>query len=274
MGGLWHDAHFERGASFNETGRLLAIASSYFRKDNAVQAAVGSLVVTLARQNKKVCTSQFHVCRFISNCGQLRVDTSVSTCDYLSTLLMDRSQKHRTGLSSFYWTRVLSTFARASYDPSSPVITYIVKEIVEKLMQPGGFSYSSSFAYTIAQCVAVYPTPSFIDAVRKVVIPHVVRGVKWENKNKHYRFMDKLLDSGCLTEDDVRAASRSNDLTIEWMLYNLWRLRSAAATKELKETMETCVSVVLTTDPRTVTLLQGLIVVWLLPATFKVWRVS
>ena len=256
----------EQGASYSVTSRLLGITRTFFRGDDAVRDAVRSLVATLARENKKVHLSRHRACSFISDCGKLKGPLPVSTCDYLSTILMDAKKESRNATLCLKWISVLNTFARASYDPVAPVITYIVKEIVEKLVEPGGFSYSSSTATKIAKCVAMYPTPSFIEAVRKVVTPHVVR-------EKNYRIMEKLFDSGCLTAEDVRAVGLHNlfgrqyhspllckmimkdvELATEWIL---WKSK-LVTTKESKETMVACVSLVLATDPRAVTLLQGL----------------
>ena len=187
----------ERPASFQKTRKILDISNNFFRKDDEVHGAVTSLVVALVDRKNKTVGSQHNVCRFISECGQLRDAMPVSACDFFSTILLENRNKNPKTTSCSKWVYVLFTFARASYNPASPVIAYIAKELIEKLNQPGCFIYLPSVAATIAHCVAVYPTPLFIGAVQKVVTPHVV-------KDKQYRTMEKLFDSGCLTAKDIK----------------------------------------------------------------------
>ena len=120
----------EGRASYFVTSRLLVVTLKYFRKDNAVQGAVMSLLETLARQNKTVSTGQNNACRFISDCGQLRDVMPASTCDYLSTIVMKTTHMTQNASPCLNWINVLHTFARASYDPASPAIKYIVKKII------------------------------------------------------------------------------------------------------------------------------------------------
>ena len=105
---------------------------------------------------------------------------------------------------------------------------HTTENAVEEFLQRGGFTYSASLAYRIARCVAVYPSPSFVEAVRKFVTPHVVRA------GREYRIMEELLGSGCLTAKEVcripyhsplfsKMVLKDVEFTTLWILNNYQR---------------------------------------------------